>query len=124
MILIVPVFELSTTFVIVVVICELSGRLTYRFDDIDYIMTHFKWYLFPIEIQKILPTILINAQERVVIECFGSIPCDRETLKKVIINMNKLNLFFFIEKSEYTFLFSICRSSIPGSRIIWCFVNL
>lgn len=83
MILIVPAFELISAFSLVFLICEFAGRLAYQFDNINNIINQFKWYLFPLKIRKILPTILINSQQPVYLECIGSIPCDRETLKKV-----------------------------------------
>lgn len=46
-------------------------------------MGQFKWYLFPLEIKQILPIVLMNAQQPVNLKCIGSIPCDRETFKKV-----------------------------------------
>lgn len=91
MILITPVFVLFFAFVMVGLTCELCGRISYRFDEIDYIIKDFKWYLFPLKIRKTLPTIMINAQQAVYVECLGSIPCDRETLKKVVIKIIKSN---------------------------------
>lgn len=43
----------------------------------------FDWYAYPIEMQKILPLIMINAQEPVVLECFGKISCARDVFKSV-----------------------------------------
>lgn len=64
--------------------CELGQRITNAFDDIDEVLlVELNWYLFPIEIKKILPTILINTQEVVALHCFGSIVCGRESFKDV-----------------------------------------
>lgn len=52
------------------------------------------WYIFPIEMQKMLPTILIEAQQLVALECFGSILCSREVFKQVSENVD-------IERTEY-----------------------
>lgn len=52
-------------------------------------------------VQKILPTILIHAQQPINIHCFGSIPCNRETFKKV-----KANLFAYIKLRD--FIFALC----------------
>lgn len=93
MILITPLFVLFFAFVMVGLTCELAGRIAYRFDHMDDIIRQFKWYLFPLKIRKNLPTILINFQEAVYIECLGSIACDRATLKKVcqITLLQKIN---------------------------------
>lgn len=96
MVFVTPVFELILVFILLVATCELSGRLAYQFDDIDYIMKQFKWYLFPLKVRKNLPTILINAQQPVYFECIGSIPCDRETLKKVNQNEEKKTYSIYI----------------------------
>lgn len=42
------------------------------------------WYLFPYHIQRMLPMILINTQQRVVLQGFGNIVFLRETFKEVI----------------------------------------
>lgn len=46
-------------------------------------LVQFDWYLFPIEVQKVLPICFLSVQEPVEIKCFGSIACTRETFKKV-----------------------------------------
>lgn len=66
--------------------CEIGQRFTKAFDEIDREIEQLDWYLFPIEIQRILPTIIINAQEPIVIECFGIISCNRDQFKKVSLN--------------------------------------
>lgn len=43
----------------------------------------FDWYAFPLEMQKIVPLLMIYAQEPVAIECFGSIACVRDVFKRV-----------------------------------------
>ena len=130
MILIVPAFELFSAFVLVFICCELAGLLSNHFDYIDDTMGQFKWYLFPWKIQQILPIILINAQQPVYLKCFGSIPCDRETFKKVRRNCF-LTISKFIENSSKIFqqifvrgAFSFTRRPIVDFRILWYFVNL
>lgn len=63
--------------------CELGQRTNNGYCDIDAIMGQFDWYLYPNEIQRILPAIIANSQQPVYIKCFGSISCSRETFKKV-----------------------------------------
>lgn len=83
MVIVVPAVELFVAFALVLISCELAGRISINFEHICDTIANSKWYLFPISIRKILPTILINAQEEVYFECFGSIPCNRETFKRV-----------------------------------------
>lgn len=80
---VVPFFELFWSFGLVFITCELAGRVSSKFDDVDATVAQFKWYLFPYDVQKLLPTIISNAQQEVGIECFGSVLCNRETFQKV-----------------------------------------
>lgn len=79
--MIMPVLELVVSFLLVFISCELIGRINYGFEAIGNIQH--EWYLFPSNVQKMLPLILLYAQQPVNINCFGSIPCNRETFKKV-----------------------------------------
>lgn len=83
MVLVVPAIELFVAFVLVFISCELAGRISVEFEQIYDIITNSNWYLFPVPVKKVLPTILINAQQEVYFECFGSIPCNRDTFKRV-----------------------------------------
>lgn len=69
----------------VFVACELGHKMSESFEEIDCSITQFDWYLFPIEIKQVLPTIIANAQQPVLIECFGSITCTRDNFKSVRI---------------------------------------
>ena len=91
----VPIVELGWSFGLVFVSCELAGRLSIEFDDIDYMIGQFKWYLFPFEVQKMLPILIINVQQEVAFEFFGSAMCNRETFKNVI--RKKRNIFVVVE---------------------------
>ena len=73
----------SYAFGVVLIICELGQRLTNAFEEICDTIENFDWYLFPLEIQQILPILLVGTQEPVVLECFGSISGTRDTFKKV-----------------------------------------
>lgn len=63
--------------------CELGERFSNCYSEIPEKICQFEWYLFTPELQKILPIMMIVAQQPVEIECFGSISCSRETFKKV-----------------------------------------
>lgn len=78
--------------------CELGTRMSNSFIEITHEIEQLNWYLFPIEAQKILPIIVIIVQEPVMIQCFGSISCARETFKNVsqpnqLIYINNLSTF-------------------------------
>lgn len=76
--------DASFAFATVFMICELGQRMIDAFDNNVYFeMSRFDWYLFPIEIKRILPTIILMAQKPVSLECFGGILCTREVFKSV-----------------------------------------
>lgn len=77
----------------VFIICELCQRLTNKFDEINNAIDQVKWYRLPNKIQRILLTLLINVQQPVFIECFGSISCCRETFEKVSFPYTELNKY-------------------------------
>ena len=62
---------------------EIGQRLSNGFEGIDDKINQIDWYLLPMEIQRILPTIMINTQQPVFVNCFGSLACSRDTLKRV-----------------------------------------
>lgn len=68
----------------VLVVCELGERFTIAYDGIDCEIEKFDWYSFPIEVQRLLPVLMLNAQQPVTIECFASTSTNREAFKKVI----------------------------------------
>lgn len=82
-ILLVTISYASYAFGVVLLICELGQRLTDAFDELCDTIEGFDWYLFPIDIQRMVPTLLIAAQKQVVLVCFGSISGTRDTFKRV-----------------------------------------
>lgn len=81
--LFVTIVYASYAFGPVFLVCELAQRLTNGFDEIFDEIVVFKWYLFPLKMQKLLPIMLIGTQEKVVLDCFGSIAVVRDTFKSV-----------------------------------------
>lgn len=76
-------FEAGYSLTVVFLVCELCQRATDAFYEINHTVDEFDWYLYPIEIQRMLPTILVVTQKIVGQECFGSILCVRNTFMKV-----------------------------------------
>lgn len=77
------IIETIYAFCSVFVICDLGERLTIAYDEFEYEIEEFDWYRFPIEIQRQLPIIMINAQQPVEIQCFASTSTNRRAFKKV-----------------------------------------
>lgn len=42
-----------------------------------------KWYLFPIEMQRMFVIVMANAQQPIILSGFGNVYCLREVFKKV-----------------------------------------
>lgn len=83
-------FQACYAFGLIFVVCELSQRVTNAFEDLNDVIAEFNWYLFPSKLKKMLPTIMIVAQQPIEFECFGSISCSREAFKKVCSKSNSL----------------------------------
>lgn len=74
------------SFGVVFAVCEWGQSVTNAFEEITDEIETFDWYLFPLELQRMLPMILMVAQQSVEFECFGSISIRREYFRKVIFN--------------------------------------
>ena len=82
-------FEWFGSFTSTLLICEFVGRISNEFNEIGYLIEQFDWYLFPIEMLRMLPIILLNTQQLVTFKCFGTMACDRETFGKVNLESMK-----------------------------------
>lgn len=63
--------------------CELGQRLICAYSEIDDVIGQIDWYRYPCEIQKIMPTIIVNSQKPIAITIFGNMTTNRETCHKV-----------------------------------------
>lgn len=77
------------------VVCELGQRFSNAFQGFDITVNQLEWYTYPLIVQRMLPIILMNAHDPIVIKCFGGILCERDTFKRVrskILNQYKFML--------------------------------
>lgn len=81
--LLVTVFCTFYAYSLTFIACENGEQMTSAFDEILCVIGDFSWYRFPIEIQQMLPLLMIDAQKEVALECFGSVSCSRNDFKKV-----------------------------------------
>lgn len=65
---------------------EIIQRFSNAYEEIDNEIGQLDWYLLPMKIQRMLPTIMANTQQPTCIKCFGSSTCSRETFKKVSLS--------------------------------------
>lgn len=63
---------------------ELGQRVTVAFEQFDDRLNLCKWYLLPIDIERLYLMFLFDTQHSVYIQCYGGILCARETFKKVV----------------------------------------
>lgn len=71
------------SFAAVFIVCEFGQNVSNAFIEIDFKTSQLDWYLFSMEIQKILLILTINTQKPVGLDVFGNVSCDREDFKKV-----------------------------------------
>lgn len=92
--ILITVLEIIYAFGVVFIASDLCQRVNLEFDECNQMIGQFEWYLFPAEIQRILPIIMNYTQQPVDIRCFGTAACDRETFKYVRI----LSVIFFFHR--------------------------
>lgn len=63
--------------------CEMGHRFRDAFSDMNDALGQLNFYLFPIDIQRILPTVIMYAQEPLNVGFFGSLSATREQFKQV-----------------------------------------
>lgn len=61
--------------------CEFGEMVTSAFNSLD--MFDCNWFLFPMDIQRLLPTIILNARQPVVFRGFANVLCKREAFRSV-----------------------------------------
>lgn len=72
--------------------CEFGERLTAEYDEIDNKISDSKWYRFPHDIQKLLPTLFIGTQQPVVLSGFGNFEWTRDSFKSVRVFLYFVNI--------------------------------
>lgn len=84
--LLVTITEVFHAFFTVGLVCEMGERVCDMFSAIDETMDEIDWYLYPIDVQRMLPAIMIVAQKQIYVEFFGSITASRETFRQVSVS--------------------------------------
>lgn len=62
--------------------CEIGQRMCNAFEEIEYC-----WYLFPQQVKRISPIMLLNLQAPVELQIFGSFCCDRYAFSRASIKV-------------------------------------
>lgn len=63
--------------------CEIGQQFTNLFEEITDQFDQLNWYLFPMKVQQLLPTAMMNVNEVLIIGCYGTMNGSRDQFKKV-----------------------------------------
>lgn len=102
----------------VFIACEIGQQMNNAFNKIDFAIDQFDYYLFPLEVKRALPMVIVVAQQPVALACFGDITCTRETFKSVsfLVNENYVNGECDSNCSQFDLSL---RLFIARSRTLW-----
>lgn len=81
--LILVIVQAFYAFGLLFTICELCHRVTQGFNEINDQLQEYNYLLFPVEIHRLIPIMVIFVQQPVDFKFFGSISCSRESFKQV-----------------------------------------
>lgn len=76
--------KISYSLISLFMYCECGELLRVRFDELNDDIYKCGWELFPMHIQRLLPIIIINSQQPVLLWGYGGFSCTRETFKRVV----------------------------------------
>lgn len=74
--------------------CELGEKVSEAFEKLNESIDQLDWYLFSIEIQRLLPTFMIASQQPILIRGLGGSVYTRDTFKRVS-STSSLHFFFY-----------------------------
>lgn len=77
-----PVGSMIYTFGVILIVCEMCQAGCDAVNATDMEISQIDWHLYPIEIKKVLPMIII--QKPVSLKAFGSMATDRKLFRKVL----------------------------------------
>lgn len=104
--MLITIFFTSYIFGAVYAICELCQRISNQYLELSDLIGQCTWYLFPAEIKRVLPIIILGVQQEVSVECFGSTACNRETFERVnfILTVGKMIIFISLIVNRLLFI--------------------
>lgn len=98
--------------ILVFTTCECGQQFCDAFGNLNYSLGQLGWYFLPIEIQRLLPMIIINSQQPMLVKCYGNISCERDTFKKVNRTHNAYSVQWYLDINGYRIIFLGGRYSI------------
>lgn len=93
-----PIAAMFWSIVLIFIVCMLGEMVTDGFVEINDVICQLDWYLYPMEIQRIMPNVLCATQQLVIVKGLSSLGAyTREAFQKVCFD-------FFIPKN-FDFLY-------------------
>lgn len=71
-------------FGLIFIYCEIGNNISVQFGAINDALYDLDWNTFPVEIGRMMPTILIVSQQPQQLTAFGGTQSSRDTFKRVI----------------------------------------
>lgn len=63
--------------------CEFGESLTSQCNELNDVICQSEWYLLPVDLQRMLPTIMLTTQKPNILQGFGGVSLTREAFKAV-----------------------------------------
>lgn len=74
--------------------CEFGENVTSHFNELHNTLCQTEWNLYPIDIQRLLPIIMMSTRKEIILEGFGGVQLTRQAFETV--SFNYLNLIQFL----------------------------
>lgn len=76
-------------FAIIFAFCEMGAQATHQFHALNEELCQVKWYLLPIEVQRMMLIFMSDAQQPMFLRGYGNILCTRDAFKNVRISIGQ-----------------------------------
>lgn len=80
-------FLIFWSFTYIFLFCNFGENVTSKFLAIDHAINECDWYLFPYDVQRMLPTIMMSTQKPLILCGFANVVCTREAFKRVRVTL-------------------------------------
>lgn len=76
--------------------CELGEQVAEQFIKFNDELAQCSWYTFPIELQRTLATVILNAQKPVIVQGYGRALCTRNAFNKVELQVFGSQYYMYV----------------------------
>lgn len=87
------------SFLTIFFFCESAQQITAQFDEINDDIYQSNWHSYPLDVQKIILTVMIGTQQEIAVQGFGNLVFTRESFKRVsssILFWKEVTRFFIL----------------------------